>query len=318
LPTPPRLSRACAAMGHDTSQHTPPPPLDAAEVGSLMRLEDCRRDRAGRGDGASGPSEQPTAAYLGALLGRPDGESAVGAHLVRAAQAGDAAARARLVEALLPRLVAAARRYTGWGSEFADLVQEGALALLGALVRFDPDQGTPFWAYAAPWVRGAMYRLVQDERRAVRLPPRALTDLVALKRAAGAMEGASGKEPAIAALAHEAGIGLARAEALLAADRPALSLDAPLPEEPDVVLRDLLPDPRAEAAYEDVLAGSQSAELTALLGALSSREREVLDRRLGLTGPEETLQEVGDRLGVTRERVRQVEARALAKLRQAG
>lgn len=228
------------------------------------------------------------------------------------------AAREELLVALLPRIVAVARGYAGGPTEVADLVQEGVLAALGALLRFDPDRGTPFWAYAAPWVRGAMARLAQDQRRALRLPPRAMADLSALKDASARLLAAQGREAPLAEVAREAGVELGRAEQILAAARPASSLHERLGEEDAPTLLDVLADPRAEAAYDDVVAHAQSPELSVLLGALSTREREVVERRYGLGGyEEESLAAIGRRFGVTRERARQIEGRALSKMRGA-
>lgn len=297
------------------------PPHDARlreeERASLGRLAeaDARDDRLRSGLGIAprrGPGAAATIAYVDRLLAAPAGDDRLTA-LAAAAAAGDAAARDALVEAALPRVVAAARRHARQGTEFADLVQEGVLATLVALRRYDAATGTPFWAYALPWVRGAMARLVGDQRRATRLPPRALRDLAALKEAAASWPRERGR-PGVAELAERAGVDPERARALVRADAPARSLEETLGDG-DGALADVIPDPSAADGYDEVVRRAGIPELGALLGALSDREREVVERRFGLGGrPEETLRAVGERLGVTRERVRQIEARALAKL----
>lgn len=237
--------------------------------------------------------------------------------LARRAREGDAAAREALVVALLPDLMAAARRYAGGPTEAADLVQEGVLAVLGALLRFDPDRGASFRAYAAPWIRGAMARLAQDQRRALRLPARAKADLSALKRVGNRMLAERGREAPLTEVAEAAGVDLARAEMILNAARPAGALEEPLAgDEEALTLVDVLADPRAEEAYDGVVRAASTPGLAALLGALSERERDVVERRFGLGGrEEESLADIGRRLGVSRERARQIEARALAKMR---
>jgi RNA polymerase sigma factor (sigma-70 family) len=297
--------------------------LRTEERASLERMAACDRGgdqvlRRDLGMRAAGAPAGRFAGYLDALLARTEAVGAEVDRLAAAAAAGDGRARERLIEALLPRVVGLARRFAGHGAEFADLVQEGVLAMLEALVRFAPDQGTPFWAYARPWVHGSLYRLAHDQRRAVRLPPRALADLAALKEAARRIDRPT-SEPTVRTLAERAGIHPDRAEALTRAARPPRSLEEPADQDGDLAaLRDVLPDPDASSAYDEVVAQASEPALAALLGALTDREREVIERRFGLGGQqEETLVTVGERLGVTRERVRQIEARALGKLRQA-
>jgi RNA polymerase primary sigma factor len=292
--------------------------LSREERRSLDRMAASHRrdDRLRRGLGLRDAASAvgPTADYVQSLLAARPSPEADTDRLAAAARRGDRAAREALVERLLPRIVALARRYAGGESEFADLVQEGVVWLLEALTRFDPERGTPFWAYAALWVQGGIARLARDQRRAVRLPAAALSDLSALKEAAAEIE-AAGSTATLAAVAERAGMDIERARAILSADRPAQSLDRPIEGEDGLLLRDVIPDAHATAAYDDVLRDASRPELRSLLGALTRREREVIERRFGLGGrTEETLREVASRMGVSRERVRQIEARALNKL----
>lgn len=297
--------------------------LTAAELDSLARTAVADGGdgplRARVGGARPRPGGPPALGpYVQALLG--DGGAAAGdEELVVAAAAGDAFAREELILAMMPRLVAVARRHGGAGIELADLLQEGVLAMLDALTRYDPRRGVPFWAYASAWVRGAMARLAGDQRRAVRLPPRALSDLSALKESAARLRTASGAEPPLARVAADAGIDLGRAQAVVAAAEPPASLDRPAGGAEDARAPiDALTDPRAEDAYDEVVIGAQAPELRVLLGTLSVREREVLAARFGLGGrDEESLAAIGRRLGISRERARQVENRALTKLRLA-
>jgi len=222
-----------------------------------------------------------------------------------------------LVEGHLPRIAALARRFNGPGVELADLVQEGWLALLEARRRFDPGRGVPFWAYAVPWVHGAIYRLAQDQRRAVRLPPAAQVELGRIRRA-GQQLGRRGGEPRLAELARTVGLPADRVARIVAAGRPARSFHEVLgPELDGTALIDMVPDPCGEDAYDDVVSRTDAPDLADLMDALSPREREVISRRFGIGRPPQTLADIGRLMGVTRERIRQIEARALGKLRAA-
>jgi RNA polymerase primary sigma factor len=230
----------------------------------------------------------------------------------------DATERERLAEAYLPRIAAVARPFSGPGADLAELVQEGALALLEALARFEPGRGVALWSYARPWVHGAIYRLAQDRRRALRLPPAASIELTQLNEVGQRLARATGGEPPIEAVAEAAGLEAQRAERILAASRPSRSLQETVGTEGDgTALGDLVPDPRSQEAYDRAEARADAPDLGPLMVTLSRREREVISRRFGLGCPPETLADIGRRLGVTRERARQIEARALRKLQEA-
>jgi RNA polymerase sigma factor (sigma-70 family) len=194
-----------------------------------------------------------------------------------------------------------------------ELLQEGVVGLLRALERYDPERGVPFWAYASWWVRQAMQQLVAELTGPLVLSDRALRHLSRLKQAHGDAVRETGREPSRGTLAERTGLGAEQVDALLNAGRPAHSLDEPLPEGVGA-FGDLLADPLAEDEYERVLDTLQTQQLIELLAELSDRERDILHARHGLEGDAESLRDIGGRLGLSAERVRQLERRALAKL----
>jgi RNA polymerase sigma factor (sigma-70 family) len=255
--------------------------------------------------------------YLRDLEKRPDTEEID--RLARLAKQGDPDARERLIEGLLPRIAALARDYSAPGLEHADLAQEGCVGLLRGLTRFDPARGTPFWAYASWWVREALQEARSYFLRPLRLPPKALAQLSQVKTSHASFYSREGHEPTLGELARESGVEQRQLEALLRADRRARSLSEELEAGDGTIgmLGDLLEDPLSTDAYEEVLDSLAGRQVRALLDRLTEREREIVSKRFGLDGsPPERLVEVGERLGVTAERARQVEGMALAKLRQ--
>jgi RNA polymerase primary sigma factor len=236
------------------------------------------------------------------------------------ARAGDDWAREQLVERSLPLIQRFARRYGGRDVERADLIHEGVLGVLRALERFDPGRGVPFTAYAGWWLRQAMQQAIAEQSRAVRLPTHVLWDVHSLKEARGAIAAREGREATGAELERALGWTPGHLADVVRAEQPALSLDAPFSGDESEVdtLGDLLSDPLSEQGFAEVLDEASIPAVRALLSTLSDRERQVLAWRFG-EGTEEplTLQQVGRRLGVSAERVRQIENRALAKLRTA-
>ena len=258
-----------------------------------------------------------SARYLEELDRRARLPQSVERELIAAAQTGDARARARLVEAFLPLVASVARLYRDSPRvERLELLQEGVVGLLRALERFDPERGVPFWAYASWWVRQAMQQLVADLTRPVVLSDRALRQLARLKDAHRQAVAAHGREPSRQQLIALSGLGADQVDDLLAIDQAPRSLDEPIHAEDGVVgtFGELLADPLADGEYERVLAAIQAQELLALLGGLSDRERQILRARYGLDGEEQSLRQVAERLGLSAERVRQLEQRALGKL----
>ncbi len=238
--------------------------------------------------------------------------------LVLAAQSGDRAARDALVDMFMPLLASVARRYRGTPTLDRDeLLQAGVVGLLRGLERYDPALGTPFWGYASWWVRQAMQHLVSEVARPVVLSDRASRQLARLKQAHSDHVQAHRCEPTSAQLAAGSGLGAPQVQSLLAASLPPRGLDEPTATGADGGSSpgDLLADPRAEDAFERVSTRVVAGELTRMMGVLSDRERTVVRSHYGLDPPPRTLRELGRVLGVTAERVRQIECEALDKLR---
>jgi RNA polymerase sigma factor (sigma-70 family) len=270
-------------------------------------------------EAAHRPSGDDVAALLRRVDAAPqprvDGELDA---LARRAQSGEPQAREELVERMLPLVNSIARGYRTTRLEHADLIQEGCVGVLRALRRFDPDRGVPFAAYAAPWVRQALQELRSDFLRPLRLPPKALRQLAQLKSEHYRIYAGEHRDASVAELAASTAIGRDQVEALLRADAGTRSIDEPVPglEGEIGTLSDLLEDPLSAEQYEAALDGIAGQQLRALLGHLTGRERDVIDSRFGFQHPSEKLTAIGSRLGISAERVRQIEERALTKLRQ--
>jgi RNA polymerase sigma factor (sigma-70 family) len=251
----------------------------------------------------------------------PVGGHALERELVLAAQAGRPEARAELVEAFLPSIGSVARIYRGSPAvERRELMQDGVVGLLRAVDRYDASLDTPFWAYASWWVRQAMQQTVAELTRPLVLSDRALRQLARIKAAAARYVQWRAREPTSAELATSTGLRRQQVEDLIAAARTPRALDEPLTGEEGAsgTLGDLVADPRGQDAYDSVPVRVVMEELPGLLETLTERERTIVAGRYGLDGGEEiTLRELGDSLGISAERVRQIEQRALDKLREA-
>jgi len=220
----------------------------------------------------------------------------------------------------MPLVGGVARIYRGSPAvDRGELMQEGVVGLLRALGRYDLEQGTPFWAYASWWVRQAMQQLVSELTRPVVLSDRAARQLARVKNARREHLQTRGKEPSLRELADETDLPRGQVENLVVAERSPRALEEPVTGDEGVIgtLGDLLADPQAEAAFERVPHRIEIEHVLQLLEGLSERERAILHGRFGLGCAELTLRELAERLGVSAERVRQIEERALSRLRDA-
>jgi len=238
---------------------------------------------------------------------------------VVAAEAGDREARRRLVETFLPVIAGMARTYRGAAVDREELVQEGIAGLLFATRRYDVALDTPFWAYASFWVRKAMQELVADLTRPVVLSDRAARDLARVTRARADHVSRHRREPTREDLSVATGLPVDQLDSLLAAQRAPLGLEEPLGGDggTGTTVGEAIADPLAEQPYERVLDRIEIHEVRDLADRLDDRARTVVRAHYGLDQPAQTLGEIGATLGVTAERVRQIEAGALQSLRAA-
>jgi RNA polymerase primary sigma factor len=236
--------------------------------------------------------------------------------LAKRMETGDAAARALLAEANLRLVVSIAKRYVGRGMLFLDLIQEGNLGLIKAVEKFDYRKGYKFSTYATWWIRQAITRAIADQARTIRIPVHMVETINKLIRISRQLLQEYGRDPQPEEIAREMGVTEEKVREILKIAQEPVSLETPIGEEEDSHLGDFIPDDDVPAPAEAAASTMLREQLKEVLESLTPREEKVLKLRFGLEdGRARTLEEVGKEFAVTRERIRQIEAKALRKLR---
>lgn len=324
LLTPEQVSRAMEEQEYDVAG------LDALyealeargirveeEDADLPLLDDAQIGRLEHELSAEGVAlDDPVKAYLKEIGQVPLLSAEEEQTLAHAARAGDADARRRLSEANLRLVVSVAKRYAGRGLPFLDLIQEGNLGLMKAAEKFEPDRGFKFSTYATWWIRQSITRAIADQGRTIRIPVHLVEHINRVRKTAGELLRKNGREPTAEEIAVRLEMEPDRVRELLQLAQEPVSLETPVGEEEDAHLEDFIQDEEAGIPVDEAGRQLLRRELMSVLKSLTPREERVITLRFGLDdGRPRTLEELGKEFNVTRERIRQIEAKALRKLR---
>ena len=261
-------------------------------------------------------TEDPVRMYLKEIGNVPLLSTEEEVALAQRVEAGDESAKKQLIEANLRLVVSIAKKYVGRGMPFLDLIQEGNMGLMKAVDKFDYSKGFKFSTYATWWIRQAITRGIADTGRTIRVPVHMVETINKTLRMTRTLLQELGREPTPEEVADRLGVPVARVREVLKISRDPVSLDTPIGEEDDSHLGDFIEDDSALSPADSAAFSMLRAELSTALESLTDRERQVVQLRFGLIdGRARTLEEVGKEFNVTRERIRQIEAKALRKLR---
>jgi RNA polymerase primary sigma factor len=268
----------------------------------------------GRGDGDGDPVRR----YLEEIGRHPLLSADEEIELANAIAAGGAdaeVARKRFIQSNLRLVVSIAKRYPHKGLALLDLIQEGNLGLMRAVDKFDPERGVKFSTYATWWIRQGIGRALDDTSRTIRVPTHVLETFGLIDQSSNRLTSQLDRRPTTQEIADDSGVPAARVELAQQHRRPLVSLSMPIDDTGEIELGDMLEDDSAIAPYEAAAAALERSALDVQLSRLNPREQQILRARFGLDAAPRTLNDLGEALDVTRERIRQIEARALSKLR---
>lgn len=237
--------------------------------------------------------------------------------LARQIKRGNAAARELMIKANLRLVVKIARDYEGIGLPLLDLINEGNMGLMKAVERFNPAKGAKLSTYAAWWIKQSIKRALANQSKTIRLPVHVVDKIANIRRTETRLQETLGRVPTNEEVGEELGVPARRVAHYRQASQQMSSLDAPLGDDETSRVADIVADPAAQSPYDQLREKTETSMLHTFLGGLDAREQAVLRQRFGLdSGEEQTLEEVGVKFGVTRERIRQIQNEAIQKLRR--
>ena len=294
--------------------------IDEPAIDELMDEEETDIDTLNSGQYFDDVSDDSVRLYLREIGKIPLLNAEEELELAQRVVAGDKRAKDKMAEANMRLVVSIAKRYSGRGLDFLDLIQEGNTGLLRAVEKFDPDKGFKFSTYATWWIRQAITRAIADQARTIRIPVHMVETINKLLRTQRRMTQELNREPTIEELGKELEMEPEKVEYVIKIKQDITSLDAGVGrdgEDEDSVLADFIEDEDGQTPEESATSQLLKEQVQSVLSTLSEREQKIIKMRFGLeNGKSHTLEEVGQEFAVTRERIRQIEAKALAKLRK--